>query len=216
MKVHNSKKQIGGFNDNANTVEALKASLTGVGQGVKDSLLKDMGQNSLDTFWSQILGGESPGARKMSGDMAHGEEINLKDLNKNERPQHIEAAYNYAEKILHGEKRIHAEDAQEIRVKIEEVMIEIRKLIDSSKELQVSFKEVSMENLPAKPGKYHLNFVEWLLSSIRDVRMKVEDSGAWTAMFASKKNKREYWSMFKKHGTSFGMSNERNVATQVG
>jgi hypothetical protein len=46
--------------------------------------------------------------------------------------------------------------------------------------------------------------------------MTVEDSGAWLSAMSGKKGKKTYWSEFKKHGTSFGMSNERSVATQTG
>ncbi|HLD02068.1 MAG TPA: DUF5660 family protein, partial [Patescibacteria group bacterium] len=60
------------------------------------------------------------------------------------------------------------------------------------------------------------NFFEWMLSVIRIARMKVEDSGAWMAALSSKKKGKGYWQMFKKHGTTFGMSHERNVSTQTG
>jgi hypothetical protein len=55
-----------------------------------------------------------------------------------------------------------------------------------------------------------------MLTVIRGARMKVEDSGAWLSTMQGKKGKKNYWAMFKKHGTSFGMSNERQVATQTG
>ena len=95
-------------------------------------------------------------------------------------------------------------------------MIEIKKLADSSKELQMQFKEVAVEQHAVTPGKYHKSFFSWLLSIIRNARMKVEDSGAWLAAMHSKKKSREYGAMAKKHGTTFTLNNERNVATQVG
>src|SRR3989344_5698474 len=66
------------------------------------------------------------------------------------------------------------------------------------------------------PGKYHVSFFEWVLLLVRQARMKVEDSSAWLGAFKSKKAKKQYWSMFKKHGTTFGLSNERVVSTQTG
>ena len=45
---------------------------------------------------------------------------------------------------------------------------------------------------------------------------KVEDSGAWLGKVQGKGAKKGYWGMFKQHGTTFGLSGERSVATQVG
>jgi len=207
MKTQSSKKIIGAFDD---LIEA-KRNIT---QGISDSLANDLAKGSVNDLLKQI-GAEDLVHTQASGDMEEGEEIDLKGKKK-EQPQHVEPAYNYAERIIHGEKRIQAENAQEIKVKIEEVMIELRKIVDSSKELQVEFRAVTIEKVPAKPGKYHLNFVEWLLQNVMQIRLRIEDSSAWLAMFKSKKDKRQYWNMFKKHGTTFGLSNERGVATQVG
>src|SRR3989344_875911 len=200
MKTQSSKKIIGAFDD---LIEA-KRNIT---QGISDSLANDLAKGSVNDLLKQI-GAEDLVHTQASGDMEEGEEIDLKEKKK-EQPQHVEPAYNYAERIIHGEKRIQAENAQEIKVKIEEVMIELRKIVDSSKELQVEFRQVTIEKVPSKPGKYHLNFVEWLLQNVMQIRLRIEDSSAWLAMFKSKKDKRQYWNMFKKHGTTFGLSNER-------
>lgn len=208
MKTQSSKKIIGAFDD---LIEA-KRNIT---QGISDSLTNDLAKGSINDVLKQIGVSEFLGTQSQ-GEMREGEEIDLKKQEKKEQVKHVEPAYNYAERIIHGEKRIHAEDGREIAVKIEEIMIELKKIVESSKELQVEFRQVTIEQAPQKPGKYHLNFVEWLLQNVQQIRLRIEDSSAWLAMFKSKKDKRQYWNMFKKHGTSFGLSNERNVATQVG
>ena len=88
--------------------------------------------------------------------------------------------------------------------------------MNTSQELQAQFKDVSLIEVPEDPGKYHLTFLEWILDTIRKARLKVEDSGAWLEAFYTKKAKRGYWNMFKKHGTTFGLSGERVVSTQTG
>lgn len=149
-----------------------------------------------------------------TGELLEGEELNLKELQK-EKPN-VEAAINYAREVIHvGEKAANLEN-QEIDVQLREIMVEIKKLTDSSKELQVQFKEIAIEQHTKTPGKYHKSFFSWLLSVVRAARMKVENSSAWLQALHSKKKSREYGAMTKKHGTSFSLSNERNVATQVG
>jgi hypothetical protein len=47
--------------------------------------------------------------------------------------------------------------------------------------------------------------------------MKIEDGRAWLETFAKRKKKKlGYWKMYKKHGTTFGLSHERTIATQTG
>ncbi|MBI2032629.1 MAG: hypothetical protein HYV38_03445 [Candidatus Levybacteria bacterium] len=209
LKPKGGKKQSKQY-VNDNPIESLRS----IGSGVASSVKEDLGREMVKDLWNQMLGSEKPNRR--GGDLSEGQDLILNQ--KNEAPKHadLEPAINYRREILGREKRVLTENAQEIRVKIEEVMIEIRRLIESSQELQVEFAEVAVEEVVEKPGKYHLNFLEWLLSTIRDTRQKVEYGGAWLEAFYSKKSKRKYWNMFKKHGTSFGLSNERSVSTQTG
>ncbi|OGH24961.1 MAG: hypothetical protein A3B47_02600 [Candidatus Levybacteria bacterium RIFCSPLOWO2_01_FULL_39_24] len=157
--------------------------------------------------------------------LVEGQEVSLAELQeinssaveeKKEEKIVIEPGINYSADIIHSEEKAISRENREIEVQLQEIMTEIKKLADSSKELQMQFKEVAVEQYVVKPGKYHKNFFSWLLSIVKAARMKVEDSGAWLAAMHSKKKSKEYWAMSKKAGTSFSLSNERNVATQVG
>ena len=67
------------------------------------------------------------------------------------------------------------------------------------------------------PGIYHVNFFERLRSILKVLREQIDDSRTWLALSAQRKQKKlGYWGMFKKHGTSFGLSNERSIATSAG
>ena len=175
-------------------------------------------------FWDQMLGTEiGKGQSQPSGDLVAGEELNLKPQAKTkqeqqakEQKQSVEAGWDYTGEIIHSERRFAQKENRELNAKVSEIIIELKKLAKSSKELEVTFREITVEQRPVNPGKYHLNFFTWMLVTIRTARMRVEDSKNWANMFSGKKAKREYWSLFKKHGTSFGLSGERTVATQTG
>ncbi len=139
--------------------------------------------------------------------------MDLKTISR--REQYVEPGIDYQREIVHGERRV-SQDNRAIEVKVEEILIELKQLISSSKELENAFKDVAVAQAPVKVGKYHVNFFEWVLSTIKTARARVEESVGWMSAISSKKSKREYWAMFKKHGTTFGLSNERVVATQVG
>src|ERR1035437_8382181 len=134
----------------------------------------------------------------------------------NEQKPKVEAGWDYTGEVIHSERRIAQTENRELNAKVSEIIIELKKLTKSSKELEITFREITVEQNPVNPGKYHLNFFEWMLSTIKSARMKIEDSANWTSLFATKKGKKDYWSLFKKHGTSFGSSGERTTATQTG
>jgi hypothetical protein len=148
----------------------------------------------------------------------YGKHMGEKQLNKPE--SRVAAAIDYHREIVKvGEKASKVEN-REINEKIQQISVELHRLINSSQVLKMEFKEMAVEQGPVNAGEYHINFLEWMLLVIKQAREKVEDSGAWLSAVKGKgkggKKDNSYWSMFKKHGTSFGLSNERNVATQTG
>lgn len=195
------------------TVDSIEAIKDLPGE-FKKSLVDDMGKGLISDLWTQMLGAEDIHKKTAkSGDLKPGEELQLQ---KREKLQRIEPAINYARELIQAEKFIASKNKNEIKVQIQEILVELRKISKSSKELEVEFKDVSIEAMPVNPGKFHLNFFEWVLSQIRRARMRIEDSAHWVGVVKSKKSQRQYWKLFKKHGTSFGLSGERVVATQTG
>jgi hypothetical protein len=122
----------------------------------------------------------------------------------------------YREGITNADKNLSRREASEETKQIQQILVELKKLITSSKALQVEFGIVAVEVTPANPGKYYVNFFEWLLVMIHQARQKVEDSKAWLGTVHGKNSKKDYWGKSKKHGTTFTQANERYVATSTG
>lgn len=209
MKKQKNAKQT------VDSIEAIKE----LPKEVKNTLFDQAGKDLLSDLWSQMLGTETKSsslaseANKRGGDLNPGQEIDLKQ----EIKAAVEPAINYVREIIHAEKKVQVEDQRETKARIQEILIEIKKITVSSKELAIEFKDVEkLDTIPANAGKYHTNFVEWVLSMIVTARKRVESAVNWTQAMKGKKNQKQYWSLFKKHGTSFGLSGERVVATQVG
>ncbi|MEX2007379.1 MAG: DUF5660 family protein [Candidatus Levyibacteriota bacterium] len=185
-------------------------SLGNIMQGAGDSFVKDLAGAGASGFFEQMLGIEAKKPEKSSGDLQEGEALDLKKL-KNAQ---IEPGIDYRREIIHADKASSSED-RAIRVRVEEILVEIKKLTQSSKELEMEFRDVAVETQIVKPGKYHESLFEWLYSMVKAARMRIDESKGWLSAMHSKKD-RKYWAMFKKHGTTFGLSNERVVATQTG
>jgi hypothetical protein len=103
-----------------------------------------------------------------------------------------------------------------ISQQLESILAELRNLKNSSDELENVFKDVVVDEVPEKPGVYHLTFYEGFLKLVMKMRDKVEDGVVYAKLFRSRKAERSYSSMAKKGGTSYTMHHDRAVATQTG
>lgn len=209
-----TKHQLKNFVDQ-NPVEAFRD----LGGAVATSFVKDLGKDIVGNLWDQLLGGqksEKNPKNKQAGDLSEGQEIDFKQMVYEKQLRQVEPGIDYAREIIYAEKRASEKGQHEVKMQIQEILVEIKKLSKTTKELEIEFREVAIVEVPVNPGKYHLNLFEWVLAQIRRARMRIEDSAHWMNALKSKKIQRQYWSLFKKHGTSFGLSGERIVATQVG
>ena len=102
-----------------------------------------------------------------------------------------------------------------LKEQIEAVRMELKALAASIKNLNTDVQRTITET-PVNPGLYHKNFFERMRSILQTLREQVDDSRTWLSLYNNRKQKRGYWGMYKKHGTNFGLSNERTLATQAG
>jgi len=196
-------------------------ALMGMGSDVVKSIKTDVGKDSVFDAWDQFLGANKSHDKHSGGEqeMHAGQEVELghkEDQGEKHAKAHVEAGNDYHRDIVHASERGASHENQEIAVKVQEILIEIKQLANSSSELKKKVEVLTIEQIGENPGVYHLNFMEEVLKWIRDARMNVEDSLAWFHALRSKKAARQYGAMAKKGGTSFTLSNERTAATQTG
>lgn len=105
-------------------------------------------------------------------------------------------------------------ETQMVLQKLKEQIVLLEK---SERNLSADLAKVKVEHVPAKTGIYYIRFLEWLLTVVQQLRMKVDQGRAWLETFNQRKKKKMgYWQKYKKHGTTFGLSHERSLATQTG
>lgn len=179
-------------------------------EGGKDIMREILG---LDKFAAET----QSAAHKASGDLEEGQEVSFAKESR-ERRAEIEPGIDYTGEIIHAEARRMQTENREVSQRLEEIRVELVKIRQASKELESAFKDVTRETMTqaVKPGKYHLNFFEWMLSTIQNARVRIESSASWVNAIAGKRGKKDFWSLAKSHGTSYSMSSERAVAQQVG
>lgn len=111
-----------------------------------------------------------------------------------------------------------------IKKQIQELTDAIKKEIEMIKKSDSSLlneirdvEKLTINDLPEKPGIYHIRFLELVLNILRTLRAKVGESKTWLQALMSKKKKRG--SLFvvrsKKQGTQYSMSQELSNSRSV-
>lgn len=205
-----------------NDTHGVKSQLADIPSAVTRAMRKDFFEAALKkTAPDQIAGREKKSSpqHQLSGDLSEGEAVSLQEPSEKPQPVTIEHR-EYFRSIQRPEQQVEQRENMETRQQIEMLQSEIKKLIKASKEMETAFKQVAnqvtVESAPQEVGKYHVNFLEWVLLTVRSARIRIEEGQTWMSLFASKKKQKGYWAQAKKHGTSFTLNNERTAATQTG
>lgn len=178
--------------------------------------LQDLGSNMISTVKSDLIGGVvnqafdslfSPGKTNLQPN----QEVTMQSPEIVQAPR-VSEFRKPADFLLFS-----SADAN-LSKEIEAARMELKKAVGELTELNTAILEVekSLSLAPVKAGRYHISFFARLRTIIKLFRQQVSESRVWLEATVSKKKKKSYWGMFKKHGTSFGMSNERAIASQAG
>lgn len=193
-----NKKQTSYTNDSV--LESLRDLGTGVTKTVTKDVIGHIASDALSSLFGQPTGGDLKPRQPTV------EAFPERNLN---RPMQARRPEIY--KPFISDKR----EEPGIKEKVAEVRAQLVGLAATIKKFNREV-ERAVEDIPTRPGVYHLNFLERLRGVIMILRQQIEDSSNWLVLWSHRKQKKQYWGMYKKHGTSFGLSSERNVSTQAG
>jgi len=196
----------------------IGSSITEAGAGITNSL-KSFFEETNNTAISQLLEARKDAQSQILGlekELKEGDEAPLEANEAQEKPRISAEHQAYFREIMTAPARKEREETQQLKAQIEEIRIEIKKLKDASSEMEMVFKEISVQETPEKPGKYHLTFYEWVFITIRNARQKMEEVSTLGAMVNGRRREKQYLAMSKKHGTSYSLNNERSIARQTG
>lgn len=178
-------------------LESLRDLSTGVGRSVVSDIPKGMTGDAL----ASLFGTPAPG----SGELNPGQPVEFGG------EKHRPAVYR---RELSDQRPVPRTESG-LKEKLDAVRMELKALASSIKSLNKEI-EKAVSEAPVNPGIYHDNFFDRLRSMLRLLQEQVDNSQTWLAAFNGRKKKQGYWGMYKKHGTTFGLSHERNLATQAG
>jgi hypothetical protein len=76
--------------------------------------------------------------------------------------------------------------------------------------------EVATMQAPANPGVYHVIFFEKLLEFVKSFRKKIENASLWLHSSNKRAEKKNYWTMYKKKGSSFLLAPDHYLQRSAG
>jgi hypothetical protein len=193
------KKQTTYQNDN------ILESVRGIGVNVGKTISQDVISRGAGDALQSLFG------TPKSGELHQNQPIEFTQKEENPREPQQEVRHTQPEQPAIGK----SEDAQAVQAQLNAVRTELKALIASLNNLQVEMQK-TIEETPVDPGVYHVNFFEKLRTLILILKQQVDDGRNWLALTSGRKKKQNYWGMYKKHGTQFGLSNERKMSTQAG
>ena len=179
--------------------------------------LRDLGTNTAkktaDTF-ANIGGGmlDQFFGSDESGDEFANDPLNQESTKKEEKK--ASKVFNYQE---YYENTLVKKQIQELTEQIRKEIEAIKKADSSLIKEVKDIEKLTIDQLPEKPGVYHVRFLEIVLSILRVLRAKVGESKTWLQALMSRRKKRGslFASRSKKQGTQYSMSQELQSARSV-
>lgn len=103
---------------------------------------------------------------------------------------------------------------QELEKAIKQLRTEIKKLLKSTKNLDVQVEKVALEP-ETQANPYQRNFLERVRQFIKNFRKNIDQASLWMEAFQTKKKKKNYFwkqTRSKKGGTQFMFSGEHSAS----
>lgn len=183
--------------------DSILEAFRGIGGGVGKTIAKDVIAKSATDALASLFGTPP----KQQGEIKPNQSVDMLRRERSPIPRFIRPE-------VKREPYVRVEETN-LKPQIDAIRAELKLLAASLKSLNAEIQKAVTE-VPVAPGVYHLNFFERLKSMLKILREQIEDSSSWLSLQNNRKQKKGYWGMYKKHGTSFGLSHERNLATQAG
>lgn len=205
------KKKTQQLRTKQNVLESLKDLGLGAGSQTGDFL-----KNTSEDFFKELMG--IPVSQpKRSGELAPGESFQMNEVmnGKDEENKKLKKQISLERQLSSDERRVSEEKRNELRVELHALMQEVQKVAESTENL-AEVTQVAMMTAPAEPGVYHLNFFQNFLDYLMSFRKRIDYTTAWLQSSNKLAEKKNYWNMYKKKGSSFLLSPDHYLQRSAG
>lgn len=176
----------------------------------------DLLKSTSEDFFKELMGVARPTVKR-SGEINPGQSLQMNEIisGKEEENKLLRAQLSLERNLSNDEKRLSQEKMQELRVQLQAITVEISKLAASTGNLATQ-TEIAMVEVPVNPGVYHVVFFEKVLEFLQSFRKKIDLAATWLGSSNKRAEKKNYWSMYKKKGSSFLLSPDHYLQRSAG
>ncbi len=175
----------------------------------------DLLKSTSEDFFKELVGIQTSPNR--SGEIKAGESIEMAAVitGKEEENKKLRVQIMLERNLTSEESRVSQEKMNELRVQLQAITAEIAKLAASTGNLATQ-TEIAMIEVPVNPGVYHVIFFEKVLEFLQSFRKKIDQASVWLQSVNKRAQKKNYWSMYKKKGSSFLLSPDHYLSRSAG
>lgn len=194
-----------------NVLEALKDIGSGTAKSLKNDLMEGTSRDVMD----QIFGLREP--QKYQAEITPGESLEFDEVfsGKFEENKKLKNQLILERKLREEERVLIQRKSNELKLQLHAIIQETIALAQSTQDLSQEI-EIAAIQAPTNPGVYHLIFFERLLEFIASFRKKIEHAGHWLHAVNKRAEKKNYWAMYKKKGSSFLLAPDHYLQRSAG
>ena len=194
-----------------NVLESLKDIGSGTVKTVKTDLLEGTSHDVLN----QLFGLREP--QKYQADITPGESLEFNEVfsGKYEETKKLKGQIVLERQLRAEEKMLLERKSGELKLQLQAIMQETLRLSQATQNMSQEIEIASIQ-APSNPGIYHLFFFERLYEFIVSFRKKVEEGTAWLSAVNKRAGKKNFWGVYKKHGSKFLLSPDHYLQRSAG
>lgn len=194
-----------------NVLESLKDISGGFSNQAGDML-----KSTSEDFLKELLGMGKPQVKR-SGELSAGQSLEMSDVlsGKEEENKKLRQQISMERQMSAAEQRLSTEKSNQLKVQLQALTQEVAKVAVSTQGFAEQ-AQIAVMQAPANPGVYHIVFFEKVLEFLRSFRKKIDSASVWLQSTNKRAEKKNYWSMYKKKGSSFLLSPDHYLQRSAG
>ena len=162
-----------------------------------------------DEFFKQLLGQQRQIQQNRSGEVPMGKSVSLNEAEnrQNEKNKKLQEQMFFERRLFSEEKQSTTEKLNELRLRLQAIQTEASKMVATTASLSQEIKVAVMQGATSV-SEYQINFFEDIIKTITSFRKKIDSAVVWLQGQNKRAEKKNFWSQYKKKGSSFLLSGE--------
>lgn len=162
-----------------------------------------------DEFFRQLLGQQKVMQQNRSGELSVGQPLQMNEVMSGqlEKNKKLEEQIFFERKLLNEEKQSTTQRLNELRLRLQAIQTEASKMVATTASLSEEIKIAVMQGATSV-SEYQINFLQDLINTIISFRKKIDSAIVWFQGHNKRADKKNFWSQYKKKGSTFLLSGE--------